>query len=57
MFTGAGLAVLFLNVLFRLGVEGDREREEEEAARAFLDAHGYWPDEDPSAARRRRRLG
>jgi hypothetical protein len=55
MFTGSGLAVLLLNLLFRLGVEGDRERDEEDAARAFLDEHGYWPDEDPSAARHRRR--
>jgi hypothetical protein len=43
--------VLLLNVLFRAGVKGDRERQEEEAARAYFDEHGRWPDEE----RRRRR--
>jgi hypothetical protein len=44
--TGAALALLLLNVLFRTGVSGDREREDEEAARAYYDEHGRWPDED-----------
>lgn len=44
--TGAALAVLLLNVLFRAGVAGDRERDEEEAARDYYDRHGRWPDED-----------
>ena len=26
---------------------GDSEREEEDQARAFYDAHGHWPDEAP----------
>lgn len=43
--TGAALSVLLLNVLFRAGVKGDREREDEEAARAYFDRHGRWPDE------------
>jgi len=50
--TGAALALLLLNVLFRAGVRGDRERDREEAARAYFDRHGRWPDEDE---RRRRR--
>jgi hypothetical protein len=45
LFTGAGLAVLLLNLLFRMGVEGDRSREREEAARRYFDQHGHWPDE------------
>lgn len=45
LFTGAGLAVLLLNLLFRMGVEGDRSREREEAARRYFDEHGRWPDE------------
>ncbi len=53
---GAGLSVLMLNWLFRLGVSGEREREREEAARRYYDEHGVWPDEDP-AARRRTRAG
>jgi hypothetical protein len=44
--TGAALSVLLLNVLFRAGVKGDRERDQEEAARAYFDRHGRWPDED-----------
>ena len=50
MCVGAGLSVLLLNWLFRLGVAGDRERDEEAAARDYLTEHGYWPDEAPKAA-------
>lgn len=46
MATGAALAVLLLNALFRAGVEGDRERGREEAAREYLSEHGRWPDEE-----------
>jgi len=45
MFVGAAIAVLLLNVLFRIGVEGDKDRDKEEAAREYFDEHGYWPDE------------
>jgi hypothetical protein len=45
MLLGSGLSVAFLNLLFRLGVAGDRERDDEERAREFFSAHGYWPDE------------
>jgi hypothetical protein len=45
MAVGGGLSVLMLNFLFRLGVSGDLERAEEEAARAYFDRHGHWPDE------------
>jgi hypothetical protein len=40
----AGLAVWFLNWLFRTGAAGDREREAEDAARVYYDVHGRWPD-------------
>jgi hypothetical protein len=43
--TGAALALLLLNVLFRAGVAGDRDRDREEAAREYYDRHGHWPDE------------
>ncbi|HEV3046883.1 MAG TPA: hypothetical protein VGY13_05925 [Solirubrobacteraceae bacterium] len=39
----AGLAIYFVNWLFRIGVEGDREREREDAAREYFDRHGHWP--------------
>jgi len=46
MATGAALAVLLLNLLFRLGAEGDRERLAEEEAREHLGRTGRWPDEE-----------
>ena len=39
--------MLLLNVLFRMGAEGDRERQAEEAARDYYTKHGHWPDEAP----------
>jgi hypothetical protein len=44
---GSGLSVALINLLYRLGVAGDRERDDEERAREFFSAHGYWPDERP----------
>lgn len=41
----AGLAVYAMNWLYRASVNGDRERDAEEAARDYLDLHGHWPDE------------
>jgi hypothetical protein len=52
---GAGVGIWMLNVLFRMGVQGDRERDHENTAREYFDEHGYWPDEAPppdAAARR-----
>ena len=43
---GAGLAIYLVNILFRIGVSGDRERDREEAARRYFDEHGRWPDDD-----------
>lgn len=57
---GGGGSVLMLNFLFRLGVSGDLERQQEEEARRFFDEHGHWPDEPappPRPRRRRRRPG
>ena len=48
LFTGAGLAVLLLNVLHRIGVDGDSERDKEEDARAYFSEHGHWPGEGPT---------
>ena len=46
MATGAAIAVLLLNLFFRLGVQGDRERDAEEAAREYYSRTGHWPVED-----------
>ena len=48
---GAGLSVLMLNWMYRVGVAGDKERERHEDAWHFFEEHGHWPDEPP---RRRR---
>jgi hypothetical protein len=42
---GAGLSVLLVNLLFRFGVAGDRDRSREDAARREFDRTGRWPDE------------
>jgi hypothetical protein len=39
----AGLAIYFINWLFRIGVTGDQEREREDEARDYFDEHGRWP--------------
>ena len=44
LFISAASAVLLLNVLYRIGAEGDKERDREEAARAYFDEHGRWPN-------------
>jgi hypothetical protein len=40
----AGLAIFFINWLFRTGAAGDEEREAEDRAREYFDLHGRWPD-------------
>ena len=45
MFISAGTAVLLLNFLFRIGVEGDKDRDREDEARRYFDEHGRWPGE------------
>jgi hypothetical protein len=44
---GAGLSIWLLNVLFRIGVKGDQERDAEMEARDYFDRHGHWPDQAP----------
>jgi hypothetical protein len=53
---GAGLSIWLLNVLHRFGVNGDRDRDAEQDARTFFDAHGHWPGE-PAVSRPARRRG
>jgi hypothetical protein len=42
---GAGLSIWLMNFLWRVGVSGDRDRDDESAARDYFDRHGHWPDE------------
>jgi hypothetical protein len=38
-------AFIVVGVIFYFMVNPGSERDEEEAARAFFDEHGHWPDE------------
>jgi hypothetical protein len=46
LLVSAGLSVWLINLLYRIGVRGDRERDDEDRARAYFAEHGRWPDED-----------
>jgi hypothetical protein len=45
---GSALIVLLLNVLFRVSIASNREREVEEQARDYYARHGRWPDDAPN---------
>jgi hypothetical protein len=47
MLVGSAIALIVWNVLFRIGFSGDRDRDDEEAARRYLTEHGRWPDDPP----------
>lgn len=42
---GSAFMVLLINVLFRVSIVSNREREEEERAREAFERSGRWPDE------------
>ena len=56
-FVGAGLSILLINFLFRMGQQSDREREAHEDAWRFYERHGHWPDEAPPVRDGARRRG
>jgi hypothetical protein len=39
------LTVWMINWMFRMSVQSNRERDQEEEARNYFDEHGRWPDE------------
>lgn len=41
----AALIVWMVNWMFRMSIDSNREREQEEAAREFFDRTGRWPDD------------
>lgn len=43
---GVGMLVALLNVLMRLGIQSNRDREREERARRYFSRHGRWPGAD-----------
>jgi hypothetical protein len=45
LLVSAGVSVALLNLLYRVGVRGDKDRDREEAAREHFDRTGHWPGE------------
>jgi hypothetical protein len=41
----AGASLFLMNLLMRMGISGDRDRDREDEARAYFDRHGRWPGE------------
>jgi hypothetical protein len=41
----AALIVWMINWMYRISVQSNRDREQEERAREYFDVHGRWPDE------------
>jgi hypothetical protein len=37
--------VFLLNFFYRMGASGEADRDREQEARDYFDAHGRWPDE------------
>jgi hypothetical protein len=54
LLVSAGLSVWLINLLYRIGVRGDRERDTEDRARAYFTEHGHWPDEETGDRRTER---
>jgi hypothetical protein len=46
MFWGVAIAVFLLNFFYRMGASGEVDRDREQEARDYFDAHGHWPDEN-----------
>ena len=42
----AAVVVWMINWMYRMSVQSNRDREREERAREYFDAHGRWPDEE-----------
>ena len=43
---GTSVIVWMINWLFRMSIESNRDREQEEEARRYFDEHGRWPDDE-----------
>ena len=41
----AGLSVALLNLLYRVGVKGDSDRDREADARDYFERTGHWPSD------------
>ncbi len=41
---GAGMSVWLISWAYRVGVNGDRDRDTEDQARRYFDRFGRWPD-------------
>jgi hypothetical protein len=45
LLVAAGSSLWLMNLLMRVGIAGDSERDDEDEARRYFDEHGVWPDE------------
>lgn len=52
MAVGGGLSVVLFNVLFRMALSSEADRDQEERARVYFDEHGEWPEDEPRQGRR-----
>ena len=43
---GTAVIVWMINWLFRMSIESNRDRVQEEEARRYFDEHGRWPDDE-----------
>lgn len=56
MIAAFAFKAIFLGEAFRIGFSGgNKDREDEVAAREFLSQHGHWPDEAPPVRPSRKR--
>lgn len=44
---GGGLGVVISNRIHRMGLKGEKDRDDEMGAREFMQKYGVWPDEAP----------
>jgi hypothetical protein len=49
MLVGSALSLLVLDALYRLSVSSERDRDDEDRARAFFSSHGYWAEDAPDS--------
>jgi hypothetical protein len=45
LLVAAGSSLWLMNLLMRIGISGDRDRDREDEARAYFDRHGVWPED------------
>lgn len=49
LMVAAGSSLWLMNLLIRVSIADDKDRDAEVEARAYFDEHGVWPDEEGSS--------